>query len=239
MKIALVGYGKMGQQIEEIATNRGHEIVLRITSKNLEELTTDNLKKADIAIEMTHPSAAKNNVLLCLNTGTKVVCGTTGWNDDLHLAQKKAITNNTAFLHASNFSIGVNIFFEVNKLLAKLMNEQPNYEISMGEIHHLQKKDSPSGTAITLATQILNNISRKTNYSEEKEAPDSIFIDAKREEGVPGTHSITYSSSIDDIEIKHTAHSRTGFALGAVLAAEFIADKEGVYTMKDVLGINT
>lgn len=239
MKIALVGYGKMGQQIEQIATERGHEIVLKITSDNRQDLTPENLQKADVAIEMTHPGAAKENVLFCLDAGTKVVSGTTGWNEDLHLAQNKAKEKGSAFLHASNFSVGVNIFFEVNKLLARLMNEQPNYEISMSEIHHLQKKDSPSGTAITLATQIMDNVARKTKWSEEEKSPETIFIDAQREEGVPGTHGITYSSSIDTIDIKHTAHNRTGFALGAVLAAEYISNKEGVFTMKDVLGINS
>ena len=228
----------MGKTIEQIAVSRGHQIVLKISSANLDELTAENLKKADVAIEMTQPEAAKNNILLCLNSGVPVTSGTTGWNHDIPLAQQAAKDNNTAFLYASNYSVGVNIFFEVNKMLAKLMNEQADYNVQMEEIHHTQKKDSPSGTAITLANQILDNVARKTKWSEEEKADDILHINALREEAVPGTHSITYSSAIDDIEIKHTAHSRNGFALGAVLAAEFIADKKGVFSMQDVLGIS-
>lgn len=237
MNIALVGYGKMGKTIEQIAAERGHNIVLRISSSNADELTKENLQKADVVIEMTQPDAAKENVLLCLNAGVPVTTGTTGWNADIPLAEKAAADNNTAFLYASNYSVGVNIFFEVNKMLAKLMNDQPSYDVSMREVHHTQKKDSPSGTAITLANQVLEQVQRKTKWSEEETSDNSLHITALREEGVPGTHSIKYSSSIDDIEITHTAHNRNGFALGAVLAAEFIVGKKGVYTMKDVLGI--
>lgn len=238
MNIAIIGYGKMGKTIEQIATQRGHSIVLKISSANLDELTTDNLKKADVAIEMTQPEAAKKNILLCLQSSIPVTSGTTGWNNDIPLAQQAAKDNDTAFLYASNYSVGVNIFFEVNKVLAKLMNKQADYNVSMEEIHHTQKKDSPSGTAITLANQILENVARKNKWSEEEKADDTLHINALREEGVPGTHSITYSSNIDDIEIKHTAHNRNGFALGAVLAAEYIVDKKGVFSMQDVLGIN-
>ena len=238
MNIAIIGYGKMGKVIEEIAIKRGHTIVLKISSSNAHELTTENLKKADAAIEMTQPEAAKNNVLLCLEAGVPVTSGTTGWNTEIPEAHKAAQNNNTAFLYASNYSVGVNIFFELNQALAKLMNGHGDYDVKMTEIHHTQKKDSPSGTAITLANQVIDNLSRKTKWSEEETGDDILHITALREEGVPGTHTVTYTSAIDDIEITHTAHNRTGFALGAVLAAEFIAGKKGVFTMKDVLGIN-
>lgn len=238
MNVALIGYGKMGKTIEKIATERGHNIILKISSSNLDELTPENLKKADAVIEMTQPEAALKNVLMCLESGVPVTSGTTGWNTHIPDARIAALNNNTAFLYASNYSVGVNIFFEVNCLLAKLMNSQLDYDVKMTEIHHTQKKDSPSGTAITLASQIMEQLPRKTKWSEEETGDNILHITALREEGVPGTHTITYSSAIDDIEIKHTAHNRNGFALGAVLAAEFIAGKKGVFTMKDVLGIN-
>ena len=238
MNIAIIGYGKMGKVIEQIAIDRGHNIVLKISSSTAADLTAENRKKADVAIEMTQPEAANANGMLCLEAGVPVTSGTTGWNNDIPVAQQAAKDNNTAFLYASNYSVGVNIFFEVNQVLAKLMGDQPDYNVSMEEIHHTQKKDSPSGTALTLANQILEKVTRKTKWSEEENGDDILHITALREEGVPGTHSITYSSAIDDIEIKHTAHNRNGFALGAVLAAEFIADKKGVFSMKDVLGIN-
>lgn len=238
MNIALIGYGKMGKTIEQIALQRGHTIVLKIGSTNLQDLTADNLKKADAVIEMTQPEAALNNVLLCLKAGVPVTSGTTGWNDNIPQAQQAAKENNAAFLYASNYSVGVNIFFEVNKLLAKLMSTQPDYDVHMKEIHHTQKKDSPSGTALTLAQQVMQQVSRKTQWSEEEKGDDILHITALREEGVPGTHTVTYTSAIDDIEITHTAHNRNGFALGAVLAAEYIAGKQGVFTMQDVLGIN-
>ena len=239
MKIALIGYGKMGQAIEEIATGRGHEIIMRIRSGNRHEMTPENLRRADVAIEFTNPEAARKNVMDCLNAGLGVVCGTTGWNEGLNNAKMKAIDNGVSFLHASNFSVGVNIFFEVNKLLASLMNDRPDYDISIEETHHSQKKDAPSGTAITLAEQVLENIDRKRHWAKEKaNSADEFPIIAHRIENVPGTHNVKYSSRIDDIEIIHTAHNREGFALGAVLAAEFIAGKQGVFTMKDVLGIN-
>lgn len=238
MNIAIIGYGKMGKVIEEIAIKRGHTIVLKISSSNAHELTAENLQKADAAIEMTQPEAAKNNVLLCLEAGVPVTSGTTGWNTEIPEAHIAAQNNNTAFLYASNYSVGVNIFFELNQALAKLMSGHVDYDVKMTEIHHTQKKDSPSGTAITLASQVIDNLSRKTKWSEEETGDDILHITALREEGVPGTHTVTYTSAIDDIEITHTAHNRTGFALGAVLAAEFIAGKKGVFTMKDVLGIN-
>lgn len=238
MNIALIGYGKMGKAIEEIAIERGHNIVLRISTANRDEMTDEHLAKADVAIEFTNPEAAKENVLRCLDAGTSVVCGSTGWNEGLVHAKMKATEKGKAFLQASNFSIGVNIFFEINKSLASLMNEQPSYDVVMEEIHHLQKKDSPSGTAITLAEQIIDNLQRKKHWSKhETDNPEAIHINALREENVPGTHSIKYTSAIDDIEIIHTAHNRKGFALGAVLAAEYINGKQGIFEMRDVLGL--
>jgi 4-hydroxy-tetrahydrodipicolinate reductase len=239
MNIALIGYGKMGHAIERIATDRGHQIVLRITSANRADFTTANLSAADVAIEFTAPEAAPENVQLCLNAGVPVVCGTTGWNDQLDAANSLAVKNGVGFLQASNFSIGVNIFFEVNQLLARLMSRQDSYEVVIEEVHHLQKKDKPSGTAITLAEQILSESDslEKWSLKEDKDGQDTLPITALREEGVPGTHKISWTSAVDTIDIIHTAHSRDGFALGAVLAAEFIRGKAGVFSMKDVLHI--
>jgi len=238
MNIALIGYGKMGQTIERIALSRGHNIVLRITSSNKEDMDKEHLQKADVALEFTRPESAKQNVLKCLSHGLNVVSGTTGWNENLRDARDKAIENNSAFLHASNFSIGVNIFFEINMLLASLMNNHPEYQVTVEETHHTQKKDAPSGTAITIAEQIIQNVNRIGHWAlNDCNDPDSLPIIAHRIENVPGTHKVSYSSTIDDIEIIHTAHNRDGFALGAVMAAEFIAGKKGVFLMKDVLGI--
>ena len=238
MNIALIGYGKMGQTIERIAIERGHTIALRITSANKQEMTAENLDKADVAIEFTRPDSAKENVLQCLSAGLGVVSGTTGWNEQLPYVLTTVRENNAAFLHASNFSIGVNIFFEVNKLLASLMNGHPEYTVKIDETHHTQKKDAPSGTAITLAEQIISNIGSKKQWAlNDLNDRDAVPVFAHRVENVPGTHVINYSSAIDDIEIKHTAHNRDGFALGAVLAAEYIAGKQGIFSMRDVLGI--
>ena len=236
MNIALIGYGKMGHAIEAIALQRGHTIGLKISSSNRYQLDAAHMQGIDVAIEFTNPEAAKTNVLDCLNTGTPVVCGSTGWNEELPEVFARVQELNGAFLHASNFSIGVNIFFEVNKQLAKLMNSQLEYEISVEETHHIHKKDAPSGTAITLATQILEEIDRKKTWALNfMNNADILPIVAHRVDNVPGTHHVKYSSPIDDIEIIHTAHNRDGFALGAVLAAEFLAGKKGVYTMRDVL----
>lgn len=236
MNIALIGYGKMGHAIEAIALQRGHTIGLKISSSNRHELDAAHMQGIDVAIEFTNPEAAKENVLACLATGTPVVCGSTGWNEELREVVKRVDEFGGAFLHASNFSIGVNIFFEVNKQLARLMNSQPEYEISVEETHHIHKKDAPSGTAITLATQILDNVERKKTWALNfMNNPDILPIVAHRIDNVPGTHHVKYSSAIDDIEISHTAHSRDGFALGAVLAAEFLAGKKGVFSMRDVL----
>jgi 4-hydroxy-tetrahydrodipicolinate reductase len=238
MKLALIGYGKMGQAIEEIALGKGHEIVLRITIDNLEDFTEANLKQADVAIEFTHPESAFENITNCLQWGLPVVCGTTGWLHRYDAAKQVCAQQEGALLVSSNFSIGVNIFFEVNKRLAELMNAHDGYEITLEEIHHTQKKDAPSGTAITLAEQVLEHINRKKTWVNHlSDNPDELEIVSERIDPAPGTHKVKYTSPIDDIEIIHTAHNRKGFAAGAVLAAEFIAGKKGVFTMKDVLGL--
>jgi 4-hydroxy-tetrahydrodipicolinate reductase len=238
MNIALIGYGKMGKAIEQVALRKGHQIVLKITTENIHELTAANLQHADVVIEFTRPEAAKEHVLFCLEQGIPVVCGTTGWNHHLYLAQEKAIAHNTAFLYASNFSIGVNIFFEINKLLAAYMNEQPTYEVSITETHHAQKKDAPSGTAITIAAQIMENMPRKKHWSLAPAKDSSIIpITAHREDQITGTHVVSYQSMIDTLEIKHVAHSREGFAVGAVMAAAFIRHRSGIFSMADVLRV--
>ena len=238
MKIALIGYGKMGHMIEEIAIGRGHEVVLTIDVNNQHDFTKDNLSKADVAIEFTNPESAFQNVMSCLEFGTPVVSGSTGWNKKLDEAKSYCKEKNGSFLHTSNFSIGVNIFFEVNKLLAKLMSSQPEYDVTLREIHHTAKKDAPSGTAVTLAEQVLSNLGRKKNWVNQSAAgKEELSIISERIDPAPGTHYVKYSSEVDDIEIIHTAHSRKGFALGAVLAAEYIADKKGIFSMKDVLNI--
>lgn len=236
MKIALIGYGKMGKAIEQVALKRGHEIILRIGRGNQHEFTKENLVLADVAIEFTTPESALDNVMKCMEAGLPVICGSTGWNEHVYLAKEKCVTTNTAFLQASNFSVGVNIFFEINKRLASIMNDWPEYEVRVEETHHTEKKDAPSGTAITIAEQILENLKRKERWELDQSSSDStVSIIAHREEHVPGTHTVTYSSPIDEIEIIHTAHSREGFALGAVLAAEFIQHRKGIFSMSDVL----
>ncbi|HEY8387373.1 MAG TPA: 4-hydroxy-tetrahydrodipicolinate reductase [Parasegetibacter sp.] len=238
MKIALIGYGKMGQAIEKIALERGHEIVLRISIENLEDNTIENIRKADVAIEFTGPDSAFENVTKCLKAGVPVVCGSTGWLHRYEEAKQLCSELNGTLLYASNFSVGVNLFFELNKKLASLMAPHKNYEVSLEEIHHTQKKDAPSGTAITLAEQILEQIpSKKTWVNHISDNPEELEIISERIDPAPGTHKIKYSSSIDDIEIIHTAHNRTGFATGAVLAAEYIAGKHGIFSMKEVLGL--
>lgn len=238
MNIALIGYGKMGHTIEEVAAKRGHNIVLRITSANKHEMDAEHLQAADVAIEFTRPEVAKDNVLACLAAGINVVSGTTGWNEHLQEAATMATQQQVAFLHASNFSIGVNIFFEINKMLASLMNSHPEYELIIKETHHTQKKDVPSGTAITLAEDILENVQGKKRWVlNDINHADAIPIMAHRVENVPGTHRVSYNSRIDSIEICHTAHNRDGFALGAVLAAEYVMGRQGIFSMKDVLGI--
>jgi 4-hydroxy-tetrahydrodipicolinate reductase len=237
MRIALIGYGKMGKAIEEIALQKKHTISLKINAKNADELTKENLQNADVAIEFTSPQTAAQNIIKCFEAGVPVICGTTGWLDKLEQIKKVCEDKKGAFLYASNFSIGVNIFFEVNKKLADLMSKQ-NYNVAITETHHTQKKDAPSGTAITLAEQILNALPHKKKWiNEESNNKEELPIISNRIDPAPGTHSILYKSEVDDIEIIHTAHNRKGFAAGAVLAAEFIKDKKGIFTMQDVLGI--
>jgi 4-hydroxy-tetrahydrodipicolinate reductase len=239
MFIALIGYGKMGKEIEAVAMRRGHSISCKISSANQYEMNPQVLQWADVAIEFTKPEAAFDNVTSCLNANLPVVCGTTGWVNKKSEIEKLTSEKNGAFLYASNFSIGVNIFFEVNKKLASLMNKYETYDVDIEETHHITKLDAPSGTAISLATDIIDNLSRKKVWSIHPGEPygRSLHIKSLREEGVPGTHKVKYSSEIDDIELVHTAHSRAGFALGAVLAAEWLVDKKGNFQMKDVLGL--
>jgi 4-hydroxy-tetrahydrodipicolinate reductase len=237
MRIALIGYGKMGKAIERIALGRGHEIVLKIDLDNGQDLTAENLSKADAAIEFTGPSSAANNLLKCVGTGIPVVCGTTGWLESYPQVKAAFEKKGSAFIYASNFSVGVNIFFELNKKLAALMASHREYAVEMKEIHHTQKKDAPSGTAITLAEQIQSSIPSLTHWvNRPAENPAELPIISERQDPAPGTHLVRYMSSIDDIEIIHTAHNRDGFAEGAVLAAEFIRNKKGIFTMQDVLG---
>ena len=238
MKIALIGYGKMGHAIEEIALQRGHTIVLKVGIENIDENTIENIQKADVAIEFTGPEVAFDNVIRCLDAGVPVVSGSTGWLQRFEEAKAHCTKNNGALLYASNFSVGVNIFFAINKKLAELMAPHKEYDVKMTEIHHTQKKDAPSGTAITLAEGILQSIDQKKKWvNEDAGNKDELSIISKRIDPAPGTHIIKYTSEIDDIEIKHTAHNRKGFATGAVLAAEFLADKKGIYGMSDVLGL--
>lgn len=238
MKIALLGYGKMGKAIEEIALGRRHEIVLRINDENLDDFTASNMAKAEVAIEFTGPHSAYQNVKQSLEWGVPLVCGSTGWLEQLPDIKKLCGEKKGSFIYASNFSVGVNIFFELNIRLAEMMKQLSDYEIQLGEIHHTQKKDAPSGTAITLAEQILERVPRKKQWVNHiSDNPYELEILSEREDPAPGTHRVSYSSAIDDIEIIHTAHNRSGFALGAVLAAEYIHNKKGVFTMKDVLNM--
>jgi 4-hydroxy-tetrahydrodipicolinate reductase len=238
MKIAMIGYGKMGKAIEEIALQRGHSFGLKIDINNVDAFTTANLHQCDVAIEFTGPHSAVQNISTCIAAGIPVVSGSTGWLEQWQQVKSTCEAANGTLLYASNFSVGVNIFFELNKKLAQLMQHQPSYHVSMEEIHHTQKRDAPSGTAITLAEEILaHNSLQKKWVNQPAMQQNELPIISKRIDPAPGTHTIKYSSTIDDIEIIHTAHNRTGFATGAVLAAEFIAGKKGIYTMKDVLGL--
>ncbi len=238
MKIALIGYGKMGKAIEEIALGKGHEIVLKIGEENKEDFSTENIQLADVCIEFTAPHAAFDHVKKCLEAGVPVVCGSTGWLSQLEEAKQICLYHDTAFLYASNFSIGVNLFFKINQMVAALMKDYPTYQIKMEEIHHTQKKDAPSGTAVTLAEDILKIQTQLASWiNEETEDPQQLGIVSKRIDPAPGTHTIQYTSSIDDITITHTAHSRKGFASGALTAAEFLLNKKGIYSMQDVLSL--
>lgn len=227
----------MGKEIEAIAIRRGHTITCKISSANKYEMNPQVLQWADVAIEFTRPEAAFENVSACLNAGLPVVCGTTGWTNQKELIEKKCTEMEGAFLYASNFSIGVNIFFEINKRLAELMNKYETYDARIEEIHHTSKLDAPSGTAISLAQDVIQKLDRKKVWSIQPGETNgrSLHIESLRQDSVPGTHIVKYSSEIDDIEIKHTAHSRAGFALGAVLAAEWLNGRKGCFEMKDVL----
>ncbi|MEO5943368.1 MAG: 4-hydroxy-tetrahydrodipicolinate reductase [Ferruginibacter sp.] len=239
MNIALIGYGKMGKAIEEIALQRGHTCNLKIDINTVADFTKENLSKCDVAIEFTAPQSAVENISKCLNAGIPTVSGSTGWLEHWTQIKNKCEALDGTLLYASNFSVGVNLFFELNKKLAQLMSGVEGYDVTMEEIHHTQKTDAPSGTAITLAEQVIGNYNGKDKWiNEVAENSGELSIISKRIDPAPGTHSIKYSSAIDDIEIIHTAHNRTGFATGAVLAAEFIAGKKGIFNMKDVLKIN-
>ncbi len=238
MNIGLLGYGKMGKAIEQIALQRGHTIVVKVGIENLEDRTVENIKKADVIIEFTGPESAFDNLKFCINAGIPVVCGSTGWLDKYDEIKKYCIEKNGGLLYASNFSVGVNIFFALNKKLAELMAAHGDYDVELTETHHTQKLDAPSGTAITLAQQVLEKIPGKTKWVNNPSVSKSdLVILSKRIDPAPGTHTVNYHSAIDDIEIIHTAHNRTGFATGAVLAAEFMNKKNGIFTMQDVLGI--
>ncbi|MEY2595576.1 MAG: 4-hydroxy-tetrahydrodipicolinate reductase [Bacteroidota bacterium] len=237
MNIALIGYGKMGKTIEQVAVSRGHHIKLKIDLNNLDDFNQINFNDIDVAIEFTGPHTAYNNILKCLEYKTPVVCGSTGWLEHISDVENKCKSSNGSFLYASNFSVGVNIFFEVNKKLAQLMEGKNQYDISIREIHHTQKKDAPSGTAITIAEQILSNNTSKQHWvNDQPSSKEELYIKSERIDPYPGLHEVTYSSEIDEIQIIHNAHSRDGFALGAVLAAEYVANRKGIFTMKDVLG---
>lgn len=237
MKIALIGYGKMGKAIEEIANHRGHQVIQKIDQDDIDQFTKENLSKADVAIEFTGPHSALDNIKKCLGFGVPVVSGSTGWTEHLEDMKKFCADKNGAFIYSSNYSVGVNIFFEVNKKLAALMASHKEYEVILEETHHTQKKDAPSGTAITLAEQILEQVKRKKQWVNDlSDTPEDLEIISQRVDATPGTHSVKYSSGIDNIEIIHTAHNRMGFAAGAVMAAEFLKDRKGFFTMKEVLG---
>jgi 4-hydroxy-tetrahydrodipicolinate reductase len=246
MNIAILGYGKMGHEIETIALAKGHKVVLKINDQNLTELTKENLRKADVAIEFSTPHTVLNNIEKCFEAGIPVVVGTTGWYDHFPEIKKMCEEKDQTLFYATNYSIGVNLFFHFNKQLAKLMKNYPEYDLSMDEIHHTQKLDAPSGTAITTAEEIMEEYTSKkrwvneivTNEDQEKNTfskKDELLIRSYREDSVPGTHTVFYDSEVDTIEFTHTAHSRKGFAKGAVIAAEWLVGKKGIYTMTDML----
>ena len=249
MNIALLGYGKMGKIIEKIATDRKHNIVLKIDHDNQHELTAENLKKADVVIEFTMPASVLSNIQHCFDAGVPVVVGTTGWYEHLQEIKQNCENSGSTLLYASNFSVGVNIFFHINRKLAKLMNNYPYYDVQVEEIHHTQKLDSPSGTAITIAEGIIDNLDRKKEWmnvltAEGNDADDSslkneqVLIESFRIDSVPGTHTVIYDSEVDTLELKHTAHNRNGFALGAVLAAEWVHNKKGFFSVQEMFNFD-
>jgi 4-hydroxy-tetrahydrodipicolinate reductase len=240
MKIALLGYGKMGQMIQKVALERGHDIGLVITELNPEDFTAEKFQNIDVAIEFSIPEAAADNIKKATSLKCPVICGTTGWLSHLEEVKKHVISNETGFIYASNYSLGVNIFFALNEKLAQMIAPHQQYQSKLQEIHHTAKLDAPSGTAITLAEGVIKYSHLYDNWalSTVERSQTSLSIEVLRIDPCPGTHSVTYSSEIDDIEIKHTAHTRYGFALGAVIAAEWIVGKKGIFTMKDVLGLS-
>ncbi|MDX2442539.1 MAG: 4-hydroxy-tetrahydrodipicolinate reductase [Bacteroidales bacterium] len=238
MKIALIGYGKMGKEIESIALKRGHEISKIIDIKNNEEFGSEELMHSDVAIEFTMPESAFENILKCFNNNLPVVSGTTGWLNELKKVEKECMKNNQSFFYAPNFSIGVNIFFKLSQFLTKWMNKIGDYNVTLEEIHHIHKKDAPSGTAVALANDIIENYPEKSSWvldPDDVVQADEIPIISQRKDMTPGTHEVAWESDVDSIEIIHTAKNRKGFALGAVLAAEYIVDKKGVFNMDDLL----
>lgn len=236
MRISLLGYGKMGKAIEAIAIERGHSIVFKIDLANVSDRSLINTSNTDVVIEFSSPHSALDNLEYCMKSGLKVICGTTGWINSKQMIEQLCLENKAAFFYASNYSIGVNLFFKLNSLLATLMNGNNEYTISTTEIHHTEKLDAPSGTAITLAEGIINaNDAKNTWVNNEIPKPNEVSIWSSREGKVPGTHGIKYISNVDEIEIKHTAYTRTGFALGAIIAAEWLKDKSGIYSMNDML----
>jgi len=242
MKIALIGYGKMGKLLEHFAQERGHEICITIDADNASDIRSERFKEADVAIEFSVPHAALEHIYDAFEADVPIVVGTTGWYDELAAVEQKCRAGNNTLLYASNFSVGVNVFFYVNKVLAKLMNRYPQYDVQVEEIHHTQKLDAPSGTAITIAEGILDGLERKNTWVNEVVGqqndvvtkPNELLIESHRIEEVPGTHTVIYSSEVDELEFKHTAHSRAGFALGAILAAEWLHGKKGFYSIQDM-----
>ena len=238
LKIGLIGYGKMGKTIEKIAIKNGHEVILRISTSNVLELNAKNLNALDVAIEFTSPQSAAKNLEILAQNKVPTVCGSTAWLSDYDRISKLFLENETPFLYSSNFSVGVNVMFAVNKYLAKLMDNLSEYDISMTESHHIEKKDAPSGTGVTLAEQIIENIKRKDGgHQDEKDINDKIEISSIRENDVKGIHEVRYTSSIDEISIRHEAYTREGFAKGSLMAAEFVVGKKGIFSMNDLLNI--
>lgn len=236
MNIAIIGYGKIGQEVEKLALERNHKVILRVDINNINSLSADDLRNVDVAIEFSVPQSAFSNINLCFDHNIPVLSGTTGWLEKFDLIIERCKNENQTFFYASNYSIGVNLFFKLNNQLAKMMNSFSDYNVQIEETHHIQKMDAPSGTAITLAEGIIENLDRKNKWEKENaNSSDSIAIKSIREGAVPGNHKIIYDTSFDTIKIEHDAKSRKGFALGAVLAAEFIVGKKGYYTMNDLL----
>jgi 4-hydroxy-tetrahydrodipicolinate reductase len=237
MKIVLIGYGKMGQEIEKVAVDRKHTIIAKIDIDNYSELDEKLAEEADVAIEFTTPSSVLNNIYRCFEINLPVVTGTTGWHNEMAKVKKDCLEGNHSLFYASNFSIGVNLFFVLNENLAEMMNSFPQYDVLMKEIHHTRKLDAPSGTAITLADLITSQLKRKDNWTLGESKTHEIKIEAIREGDVKGIHTVKYESDIDFIEVIHNAKSRKGFAEGAVMAAEYLSNKKGIFTMRDLLGI--